>query len=259
MSRAAAPRCAAGETTPKLQLLLDLQWSDQPSLDNFEPGANGMVLRALRELLSGADAAERALYLWGAQASGKTHLLRAACAAAQAAGHAAWLLGPQSPPSHWPSLEDVAQAGRAGLLAVDDVQGCSAWQQQVLFGLYNAARQSGCGFLAAADRAPAALPLRDDLRTRMAWGLGLALQPLDDDAKQRVLARIAATHGLQLRDDLSRYILDHHARDMASLVDLLRRLDAYALRHGRGASIPLLRTMLSESAAESPTEPAAQP
>lgn len=258
MSRAADSR-GAGEVAPACQLLLDLQWSDQPSLDNFEPGANGMVLQALRELLRGGDGSERALYLWGAQASGKTHLLRAACAAAQAAGHAAWLLGPHSPPSHWPALEQVLQAGRGSVLAVDDVQACSSWQQQVLFGLYNAARQSGCGFVAAADRPPTALPLRDDLRTRMAWGLGLALQPLDDAAKQRVLARIAAAHGLQLRDELSRYILDHHARDMASLVDLLQRLDAYALRHGRAASIPLLRSMLSESAADTTPEAANQP
>ncbi len=229
------------------QLLLDLQWSDQPCLDNFEPGANAMVLQALRDLLAGGDGAERFLYLWGAPASGKTHLLRAACAATQAAGHSAWLLGPHSPPSHWPSLEQVSAAAQRDLLAVDDVHACNAWQQQVLFGLYNAARQSGCRFLAAADRAPAALPLRDDLRTRMAWGLGLALHALDDAAKQRVLARIAAAHGLQLRDDLSRYILDHHARDMGSLVDLLRRLDAYALRRARGVSIPLLKDMLSET------------
>ncbi len=247
---------------PARQLLLELQWSDEPTLENFEPGANAMALQALRGLLAGEAGAGRTLYLWGGAASGKTHLLRAACAAVQAQGHAAWLLGPHSLPSHWPSLERIAQAGHHALLAVDDVQDCNAWQQDWLFGLYNAARQSACGFLAAADRAPAELALREDLRTRMAWGLGLRLQPLDDAAKQRVLARIAAAHGLQLRDELSRYILDHHARDMASLVDLLRRLDAFALRHGRAASIPLLKSMLDESAADSGALPqpcAAQP
>ncbi|WP_018913446.1 DnaA regulatory inactivator Hda [Thiomonas sp. FB-6] len=239
--------------SPARQLLLELQWIDEPTLDNFEPGANAMALQALRALLAGeaAAAAGRALYLWGGAASGKTHLLRAACAAVQGQGHAAWLLGPHIPPSHWPSLDQVAQASRLALLAVDDVQDFNDWQQDWLFGLYNAARQLGCGFLAAGDRAPAELALREDLRTRMAWGLGLRLQPLDDAAKQRVLARIAAAHGLQLRDELSRYILDHHARDMASLVELLRRLDTYALRHGRAASIPLLKSMLNETAADS--------
>ena len=237
--------------SPAHQLLLELQWSDEPTLDNFEPGANAMALQALRALLAGDGAAGRALYLWGGAASGKTHLLRAACAAMQAQGQPAWLLGPHSPPSHWPALEQIGRAGAHALLAVDDVQDCNDWQQDWLFGLYNAARQVGCGFLGAADRAPAELALREDLRTRMAWGLGLRLQPLDDAAKQRVLARIAAAHGLQLREELSRYILDHHARDMASLVELLRRLDAFALRHGRAASIPLLKAMLNETAADS--------
>jgi DnaA family protein len=237
--------------SPAHQLLLELQWSDEPTLDNFEPGANAMALQALRALIDGDGAAGRALYLWGGAASGKTHLLRAACAAMQARGQPAWLLGPHSPPSHWPALEQIARAGAHALLAVDDVQSCNDWQQDWLFGLYNAARQVGCGFLGAADRAPGELALREDLRTRMAWGLGLRLQPLDDAAKQRVLARIAAAHGLQLREELSRYILDHHARDMASLVELLRRLDAYALRHGRAASIPLLKAMLNETAADS--------
>ena len=248
------PRDAAAR-----QLVLELQWNDEPTLDNFEPGANSIALQALRALLAGADASQRALYLWRPPASGKTDLLRAACAAAQAAGHAAWLLGPHSPPSHWPSLEQVSAAARGALLAVDDVQACNAWQQDWLFGLYNAARQSGCGFVAAGDAAPAALALRDDLRTRLAWGLCLGLQALDDEAKRRVLARIAAAHGLPLRDDLSRYILDHHARDMASLVDLLRRLDDFALRHGRAASIPLLKSMLSEWDRESDPESPAQP
>lgn len=236
--------------SPAHQLALDLQWSDEPTLENFEPGANAIALQALRALVAGDADAQRALYLWGAPASGKTHLLRAACAALQAQGHPAWLLGPHSPPSHWPALEQVMQAGRACLLAVDDVQECNDWQQAWLFGLYNAARQFGGGFVAAADRAPAALSLREDLRTRLAWGLGLRLLALDDAAKQRVLARIAAAHGLPLRDELSRYILDHHARDMASLVDLLRRLDAFALRHGRAASIALLKSMLTETTAD---------
>ena len=250
MNAHAAPACPRGHgRAAARQLLLDLQWSDEPTLENFEPADNALALGSLRDLLADAPGAERALYLWGDAASGKTHLLRAACAAVQAAGHAAWLLGPHSAPSHWPALEQLAQAGRQALLAVDDVQDCSAWQQQWLFGLYNAARQAGCAFLAAADRAPAALELRDDLRTRLAWGLGLRLQALDDAAKQRVLARIAAAHGLQLRDELSRYILDHHARDMASLVDLLHRIESYAVQHRRAPSVALLKAMQGEAAA----------
>ena len=222
---------------PGSQLLLDLQWDDTPRLDGFEPGANGIALQALQQLLAEGGA----LYLWGPPGSGRSHLLRAACAALQQRGAGALYLRPDAPPSHWPALD----APGLTLLAIDDVQDCAPWQQELLFGLFNVLRQRGAGFLAAGDRAPAQLALRDDLRTRLAWGLALALQPLDDAAKARVLQRIGAGRGLELRDELSRYILTHHARDMRSLVELVDQLDAYALRHSRAASIPLLKEMLA--------------
>jgi DnaA family protein len=227
------------------QLLLALQWDDEPTLESFEPGANGLALEALDKLLTATEGG--ALYLWGPTASGKSHLLRACCGEVQKDQRWALYLTPHSPPSHWPSLDTLAHVGPGALLAVDDVQSCSAWQQDVLFGLFNAARQFNVAFVAAGDAAPAQLGLRADIRTRLAWGLALALEPLDDAAKQRVLQRMAAARGFELRDDVSRYILTHHARDMTSLLDLVCRLDAYAMQHARATSIPLLKAMLAHA------------
>ncbi|MHB0919381.1 MAG: DnaA regulatory inactivator Hda [Thiomonas delicata] len=232
-------------STAGQQMLLALQWDDEPTLEAFEPGANGLALEALAKLLAGGEGSS--VYLWGPAASGKSHLLRAACRAVQRAGNWALYLTPQSPPSHWPALDAFAGTGPAALLAIDDVQACAAWQQDLLFGLFNAARQFGVSFLAAGDAAPAQLELRADVRTRLAWGLALALEPLDDAAKRRVLQSLAARRGFDLRDDLSRYILSHHARDMASLVDLVARLDAYAMQQARATSIPLLKAMLADA------------
>ncbi len=226
------------------QMLLALQWVDEPTLETFEPGANGLALEALAKLLVSGEGSS--LYLWGPAASGKSHLLRAACQAVQRAGNWALYLTPQSPPSHWPPLDALARTGTPALLAIDDVQACAGWQQDLLFGLFNAARQFGVSFLAAGNAAPAQLELRADVRTRLAWGLALALEPLDDAAKRRVLQSLAARRGFELRADLSRYILSHHARDMASLVDLVARLDAYAMQQARAASIPLLKAMLAD-------------
>lgn len=233
------------EHSASRQLLLALQWDDAPTLEGFELGENGLAFEALSKLLASREGG--ALYLWGPPASGKSHLLRAACRSVQQAGRWALHLTPQSPPSHWPALDAFTRFGAGALLAVDDVQACAAWQQDLLFGLFNAARQFNVAFLAAGNAPPAQLELRADVRTRLAWGLALGLAPLDDDGKQRVLQRMAAARGFDLREDLSRYILSHHARDMASLVGLVSRLDAYALQHARPTSIPLLKSMLAQA------------
>ena len=235
------------------QLLLALHWDDAPTLEGFELGENGLAFEALSKLLATREGG--AMYLWGPPASGKSHLLRAACRSVQQEGRWALHLTAQSPPSHWPALDAFTRFGSGALLAVDDVQDCAAWQQDLLFGLFNAARQFNVAFLAAGNTPPAQLQLRADVRTRLAWGLALGLAPLDDAGKQRVLQRLAAARGFELREDLSRYILSHHARDMASLVDLLARLDAYALQHARPTSISLFKSMLAQAEPNSHSTP----
>ena len=54
-------------------------------------------------------------------------------------------------------------------------------------------------------RGPAALPLRlPDLRSRLAWGLSLSLQPLDDAGRMQLLQSLAARRALKLPEDVAR-------------------------------------------------------
>ena len=62
------------------QLLLDLQPSQPPSLDNFIAGENRELVARLRALAQ--PGCFDALYLWGPKGSGKTHLLAAVAALA---------------------------------------------------------------------------------------------------------------------------------------------------------------------------------
>jgi len=59
------------------QLLLDIQPQALPSLANFVIGKNAEALHSLNLALSG-DANTRFIYFWGADGSGKSHLLQAA-------------------------------------------------------------------------------------------------------------------------------------------------------------------------------------
>jgi len=213
------------------QLLLQLAPPPAPTLDNFVPGRNGAALQALRDIAGGAGA-ERFVYLWGGPGSGRTHLLRGLVQAAGATG-ARYLQG-------------ATAAGKPGdkLIAVDDVQQLGADDQIRLFDLYNHMRTAGGALVASGDAAPAQLALRDDLRSRLAWGLAFQLHPLSDEEKAAALRAHARERSLRLGEDVIAYLLQHARRDMASLIGILDALDRYSLEQKRPVTLPLLRNAL---------------
>jgi DnaA family protein len=214
------------------QLVLALSPPAAPTLENFHPGPNAATLAALRDAL---DSGEGMVYLWGESGSGRTHLLRAAAAAAQATGHATrYVAAPHSMPSHV----------ERGLLAVDDVERMNAAAQGALFDAFNTLRANG-GTLIAAGAVPAAdLPLREDLRTRLGSGLSLHLVPLGDDDKTAALAEHARRRGMTLGPDIIGYVLTHCHRDMSTQIAVLDALDRHSLEHKRPVTLPLLRDAL---------------
>lgn len=229
------------------QQILPLQWRDERSLENFDPGdlpGNVLALQALRDLLQ--QRRHTALYLWGETGSGKSHLLWAACDALRKQERWALLLTPQTPASAWPDVNDLLAQQPGGLLAVDDAQQLADWQQDWLFGLYNAARTAELAFLACGNAAPAALLLRADLRTRLGWGLALRLTAPDDAVRERVLQRLAHDRGYSLSPELLHYMLTHLSRDLSRLAVLMAALDRYALSARRPATVPLLKSLLAE-------------
>lgn len=196
------------------QLPLDISPPEAPGFDNFVAGANAEALAAVRALAAGT-LRESIVYLWGEPASGRSHLLRA------------------------------AQRANPGLTLADDVQALDAKAQQVLFVAINTARERGGAVLAAGDRPPAGLALREDLRTRLAWGLVYELRPLGDDAKRAYLSALAARRGLQLSPEVVAYLLARLPRDFSSLNRVMEALDKHSLARQRALSLPLVREALA--------------
>jgi DnaA-homolog protein len=98
--------------------------------------------------------------------------------------------------------------------------------------------------LAAADCPPADLRLREDLRSRLAWGDVFQLLPLDDVERRIVLRRAADLRGITLSDEVMDFMLNRFSRNLSSLMLLLETLDGYALRAQRAITIPLIKAML---------------
>ncbi len=213
------------------QMILELAPAPQPTLDNFFPGRNGAALAALRAALEGA---EPKLYLWGPAGAGKTHLLHAFA-------HGAQVLGRRS------AYTDAAQFDAAlplDALAADDIEQLDIVGQLGAFDVYNAMQSTRGTIVAAGDRPPMALPLREDLRTRIGSGLVMQVHPLTDEEKRAALLEHAAGRGLKLPEDVLSYLLSRHARDMGNLVALVEALDRYSLQTRRAVTLPLLREAL---------------
>jgi DnaA family protein len=131
---------------------------------------------------------------------------------------------------------------------VDDCDGLSAAQQIALFNLFNEVRAHPTSALVATgDAAPITLAVREDLRTRLGWGLVFHLLPLTDEAKASVLKHAARERGIVLADDVPAYLLTHFRRDMPSLMALFDDLDRFSLEQKRAVTRSLLRTMLAQT------------
>ncbi len=226
------------------QLVLDMGLAPPPSFNNYLAEPQHEALSHLRLWVANPQRSPVPTLLWGEGGVGKTHLLQAVRQALLAHGAAVGWLDAQtlSPPAfsdHW------------SVVILDDCHLYTAAQQAAAFNWFVHAQTPATGtprwVLAAADRPPADLPLRDDLRTRLGWGHVFQLQPLSEANRRRVLRQAADDRGVFLSDDVMDFMLNRFPRDLGSLMALLDQLDGYALRTQRPITIPLIRSMLEGS------------
>lgn len=227
---------------PRRQLALNLRLRDASSFENFHAGPNRELVERLVQALAVPGAGR--VYLWGEAGSGKTHLLEAACRAAQAYERLAAYVPLREHATLTPAfLEDLEQAALVCIDDIDAVAGAGEWER-ALFALYERLRARG-GLLVVAGRvAPAALGLAlPDLTSRLAAGHVYALQALNDTDRGAALRARARSRGLEMSDEVSAYLLARYPRDLRSLFALLDRLDAAALAAQRRLTVPFVRSV----------------
>jgi DnaA-homolog protein len=192
------------------QLLLDIKPVAAPTLDNFIVGRNAEALASLKAVIAGSQA--KFIYLWGESGSGKSHLL-SACKA-------------------------------IGMRVADDVNLLNNDAQITLFNQYNQLKEAGEIMVTAGLHAPAQMHLRDDLATRLAWGLVYQLHPLNDDEKASALKQHAAERGMKLPDEVTDYCLRYLRRDLPTLMAVLDALDEWSLTEKKPVTVPMLKKLL---------------
>ncbi len=221
------------------QIALDIGIARGPTLESFCAGPNEAALRHLQLWLGSPTRSPVPTYLWGPSGSGKSHLLKAVAQSLREQGAlTAWLdASVQEPP--------LFNEGWAVVL-LDDVDRYTAVQQHAAFNWFVHAQSLQRGVLAAGALPPADLALREDLRTRLAWGHVFQLQVLSEPERRAVLRQAADARGVFLGDDVMDFMLTRFTRDLGHLMHLLEQLDGYAMQTKRGITIPLIRSMLED-------------
>ena len=219
------------------QLALDFAHAPLPTLDNFVGGRNAELAQNLRKLAA-RDAGERFIYIWGEPGSGRSHLLQGVVAAVRVANASAVYIACAGDTRFAEGVE------RMDCVAVDDVEVLGEDAQIALFHLYNALREQRGALVASGDAPPVQLKMRQDLVTRLGWGLVYQVHALSDEEKAQALQRHAAGRGFQLPGEVCAYLLTRARRDMSSLLAMLDALDRNSLAAKRPITVALARELL---------------
>ena len=236
------------------QIALDIGLEAPPSFENFEAAGNEAAVEAVQAWVHAVGQPHRSmapvLYLWGEEGAGKSHLLRAAAQALLRRTCRFGWMGAVTPGAPTPVDADMEFAADWDAIILDDVDLYEAEQQHQAFNWFVNAFTPQTGnvrpVLAAGLLPPTDLKLRDDLRSRLAWGDIYPVQVLGEASARQVLQRRAKAKGLTLNEDVLRYVLTRFSRDTGSLMQLLEHLDRYALQTQRAITVPMLKAMFND-------------
>jgi DnaA-homolog protein len=236
------------------QLPLELGSGHQThSFDTFIKGDNIELVALLKALteISLSSLPSRMIYIWGDSESGKTHLL-------QSVHYKIIQVINSSKKNNCTSIylnlnskiEQFECIHKPCIYCVDDIHLMSTEKQIAVFVLINEIRNDvHSAIITAGNAAPKNLLMREDVRTRMGWGLVYELHSLATQDKKQALIQNAHSRGINLTMRVADWLLSHSYTDMNSLIDILNALDLYSLQQKKPVSLFMLKRMLQEWAA----------
>ena len=207
------------------QLLLNLVEPEAPTLENFRVGVNGELIAALKDCRKGVG--PQFIYIWGPPGSGRSHLLRALT------------------PTQRMRVPEFDEATL--LYTVDNVEKLDEEDLERLFYLMNEVRAHPASRIVCAGAVrPNELEIREDVKTRLMWGLAYRLQYLSADEAVEEFLRLARERGIEFGPGQRRWIEIRCPRDMRGLRRFLDAVDALAVREQRRITAALLDAALKD-------------
>ena len=226
------------------QLALNVSLQDGLSFDNFFVTSESA--EAVQYLSAWQPSGSfQSIALWGGSGCGRSHLLQATVSDWDTRGLSALYL---------PCRDMLAMDPEAllqgldsfDLLALDDVDalaGNVAWEH-ALFALYNALHERAGQLLISSATAVSDIPFQTaDVRSRLAWGITYRLPSLSDQDKINAMQLRSRARGMDMTDEVAKYILSRSSRDFSQLLHVLDTLDSATIEAQRKLTVPFVRSV----------------
>jgi DnaA family protein len=222
------------------QIPLPLFFDRRFSLQNYISADADYIVAQLTGLFD--ETGEALIGLWGGPDSGKTHLLNACAHYARDSDIPFHLFdGSQLAEARPGQFNTFAPGSVVGIDNLDLIAGDRAWEDQ-FYDLVNRVQAGEIRLIFSLARQPRDTGFRlPDLKSRLMWGLLVALKAPDDKQLEQILARRAQLLGLKLGKDALVYLLNHYSRRISAQMELLYRLDHASLMSKRKVTVALIR------------------
>lgn len=230
------------------------------TFDNFVEGRSNQMGRAAawQAALKPGDRAHNPLLLYGGTGLGKTHLMFAAGNAMRQANPRARVLYLRSEEFYsafFRSIQEKTsdqfkrQFRQIDALLIDDIQFFAGKDrtQEEFFHTFNTLFDSKQQIIMTCDRYPREVDgLEPRLKSRLSWGLSVAIDPPDFETRAAIVLAKAAERGTQVPDDVAFLLAKKMHSNVRDLEGALNTLAARANFMGRPITVEFAQETLRD-------------
>ena len=263
LPRPAAPVAAAPSARPTAALPSEPFVGNLDShytFDNFVEGRSNQLGRAAawQAALKPGDRAHNPLLLYGGTGLGKTHLMFAAGNAMRTANpgtRVMYLRSEQFFSAMMRALQDKAMDGfkrqfqQVDALLIDDIQFFAGKDrtQEEFFHTFNALIDGKQQIILTCDRFPREVEgLEPRLKSRLGWGLSVAIDPPDFETRAQIVLSKAAERGAQIPEEVAYLLAKKMRSNVRDLEGALNTLAARANFTGRAITTEFAQETLRD-------------
>ena len=227
--------------------------------ENFVEGKSNQLARAASiQVGENPGGAYNPLFIYGGVGLGKTHLMHAvgnAIAARNSGARVVYLHSERFVADMVSALQHNAIGDfkryyrTVDALLIDDIQFFAGKErsQEEFFHTFNALLEGQHQVILTCDRYPKEVEgLEERLRSRVGWGLPVAIEPPELETRAAILMRKASINGVELPNDVAFFIAQRIRSNVRELEGALRRVIASAQFLGEPLTVELCKEALRD-------------